>query len=385
MVDLKVTAVKAFVVDELGTNRVFAKVYTDEGISGLGEGTLASRSQAVAAAIVENERYLLGKDPRDIEGLWQHMYRRTRFRGGPILCSSISAVDIALWDILGKSLGVPIYRLLGGACRERVRICAGIGGASPEQIADDARAAIDEGYTVVKFGAAPMKDGVIRPEEVIRGAVAKVKAVRSAVGEDVEVAYDCHGVFTPVMSVEFARRVQEYRPMFIEEPTPPEDLDTLAWLGQRTTIPLATGERLFTKWGFTDLVHRHLVSYVQPDVAHAGGITELKKIAALAQAHFIDMAPHHGNSEVTTFASLHVDATSPNCVVQERSRSVSAMSEDLLGGTAVIRDGHALLPEKPGLGLELDEKLAAKHPYNAEADRTNRANLMWPDGAMTDP
>src|SRR3990172_8974567 len=134
---MKVTAVKAFVVDELGTNRVFAKVYTDDGLAGLGEGTLASRSQAVAAAIVENERYLLGKDPRDIEGLWQHMYRRARFRGGPVLCSAISAVDIALWDILGKSLNVPIYRLLGGACRERVRMYTGVGGATPGQIADD--------------------------------------------------------------------------------------------------------------------------------------------------------------------------------------------------------------------------------------------------------
>jgi galactonate dehydratase len=373
------------VVDEVGTNRVFARVYTDEGVDGLGEGTLASRSLAVAAAIGENERYLLGNDPRDIEGIWQHMYRRARFRGGPVLCSAMSAIDIALWDILGKSLGVPIYRLLGGACRDRVRICAGISGDSPEQIADDAKAAVEEGYTVVKFGPAPMKDGVIRPQEVIRLATAKVKAVREAVGEDIEVAYDCHGVFTPIMAAEFARRVQEYRPMFLEEPAQPEDLDTLAWLGQRTGVPLATGERLFTKWGFAELVHRHLVSYVQPDVAHAGGITELKKIATLAQSHYIDMAPHHGNSEVTTFASLHVDASSPNCVVQERSRTVSPMSEDLLGGTASITDGHALLPDRPGLGLELDEKLAARHPFNADAERTNRANLMWPDGAMTDP
>ncbi|MBI4219879.1 MAG: galactonate dehydratase [Chloroflexi bacterium] len=382
---MKITSVRAFVVDELGTNRVFAKVYTDEGLTGLGEGTLASRSQSVAAAIVENERYLIDQDPRDIEGLWQHMYRRARFRGGPIFCSAISALDIALWDILGKSLNVPIYRLLGGACRERVRIYVGVGGPSPEAAADDARAAVEAGYTGVKTGPAPMKDGAVNPHDIVWSAVAKVKAIREAVGEDIEIAYDCHGVFTPVMALEFAQRVQEYRPMFLEEATQPEDLDTLAWLGQRTAVPLATGERLFTKWGFTDLVARHLVSYVQPDVAHAGGITELKKIATLAQVHFIDMAPHHGNSEVTTFASLHVDASSPNCVIQERPRKVSALSEELLGGSIVIREGFAELPDRPGLGLELNEKVAEKHPFDPDTERTGRARLTWADGAMTDP
>ena len=261
----------------------------------------------------------------------------------------------------------------------------GVGGASPEQVAEDARKAVSAGDTAVKAGPAPMKDGIIRSEEIVRTQAARVKAIREAVGEDVEVAYDCHGVFTPLMSAEFAHRIQEYRPMFLEEPTPPEDLDSLAWLGQRTTVPLATGERLFTKWGFAELVNRHLVSYVQPDVAHAGGITELKKIATLAESHFINMAPHHGNSEVTTFASLHVDASSPGCVMQERSRTISAMSEDLLGGAPEIRDGFAALPDKPGLGLELNEDLARRHPYNAEAEGKNRANLMWPDGAMTDP
>jgi galactonate dehydratase len=394
---VKIRAVKPFVVDELGTNRVFVKVYTDEGLTGLGEGTLSSRSQSIAAAIAENEAYLLGKDPRDIEGLWQTLYRRPRWRGGPILNSAISAIDTALWDILGKSLGVPIYRLLGGACRDRVRISTGVGGLTPEEAADNARALVEAGYTCMKAGPYPLASGTIErgqpafrgpitlnPHEIVRRSVAKVRAIREAVGDDVDIQFDCHGVFTPVMAVEFARRVEEYRPMFLEEATQAEDLDSLAWLGARTAAPLATGERLFTKWGFADLVARHLVSYAQPDIAHCGGVSEMKKIAAMAEAHFVDLAPHHGNGEVTTYASLHVDFCSPNCVVQERPRH-TALAAELHGEVLEIENGYARLPTRPGLGLDLDENVAARHPYVAEYELRNRAHLTWADGSIADP
>jgi galactonate dehydratase len=381
---MKITAVKAFVVDEVGANRVFAKVYTDAGLTGLGEGTLGSRCLSIAAAIAENERYLLGRDPRDIEGLWQAMYRAPRWRGGPILNSAISALDTALWDILGQSLGVPIYRLLGGACRDRVRICAQIGAAAPEALAEQALAAVAAGYTAVKTSPYPLTDGVVAPRALIRAAVAKVAAMRAAVGDDVDIVFDCHGVFTPVMSVEVARRVEEYHPLFLEETTQAEDLDSLAWVGQRTAAPLATGERLFTKWGFADLVARHLVSHVQPDVAHCGGISELRKIAALAEAHFIDVAPHHGNSEVTTLASLHVDVCTPNCVIQERPLP-SPLAPELFGGVVEVVDGHAAPPTRPGLGFDLDEAVAARHPYAPEHERTGRARLTWADGSIADP
>jgi galactonate dehydratase len=381
---MKITAVKAFVVDELGTNRVFAKVYTDTGLTGLGEGTLASRSQAIAATISENERYLLGQDPRAIEGLWQAMYRYPRWRGGPVLNSAISAIDTALWDILGQSLQVPIWQLLGGACRDRIRLMAQVGGASPEAAAEQAQALVADGYTAMKTSPYPLSDGPISPHALIRASVARVRAIRQAVGEDVDIMFDCHGMFTPVMAVDLARRLDEYRPFFLEETTQAEDLDTLAWVAARTRVPLATGERLFTKWGFADLVARHLVSYVQPDVAHCGGISELKKIATLAEAHFIDVAPHHGNSEVTTLASLHVDASTPNCVLQERPQP-SPLTPDLFGGTIAIEDGYALLPAGPGLGFDLDERVAARHPFVAEYELTNRASLRWADGSIADP
>jgi galactonate dehydratase len=381
---VKITDVSPFVVDELGTNRVFAVIRTDEGLTGLGEGTLASRSLAIAAAIGENARYMLGRDPRDIEGLWQAIYRRPRWRGGPILNSALSAIDTALWDILGQSLGVPIYRLLGGACRDRVRVSTGVGGATPEEAAERALALVEQGYTCMKTGPYPLGDRVLNPHEVVRTSVAKVRAIRQAVGEDVDIQFDCHGVFTPVMAVEFARRVEEYRPMFLEEATQAEDLDSLAWLGARTAAPLATGERLFTKWGFADLVARHLVSYAQPDIAHCGGVSEMKKIAAMAEAHFVDLAPHHGNGEVTTYASLHVDFCSPNCVVQERPRH-TALAAELHGEVLEIENGYARLPTRPGLGLDLDENVAARHPYVAEYELRNRAHLTWADGSIADP
>jgi galactonate dehydratase len=381
---MKITAVKAFIVNELGANRVFARVYTDEGLTGLGEGSLASRSQSIAATIAENERYLLGKDPRNIEGLWQSLYRHPRWRGGPILNAAISALECALWDILGKSLNVPIYQLLGGACRDRIRVYGHVGAAAPEAAAEQALALVEQGYTAMKTSPYPRADGVVRPRELIGTAVAKMRAMRAAVGEDVDILFDCHGTFTPPMIVELAERLEDYRPLFIEEATQAEDLETLAWVAQRTSVSLATGERLFTKWGFTDLVSRRLVSYVQPDVALCGGIAELKKIATMAEARFMDVAPHNGNSEVGTLASVPVDACTPNCVIQERP-AASALAEELFGGTVEVRDGFALLPDKPGLGLDLNEAVAARHPFVAERELTGRARLTWPDGSIADP
>src|SRR5579883_2430524 len=233
---MKITQLRTFIVDGGSSNWVFVKVYTDEGLVGLGEGTIASKAQTMAAAIMEHERYLIGKDPRQIERLWQAMYRYARWRGGPILNSAISAIEIALWDILGKSLGVPIYQLLGGACRDRVRMYAHLGGRSPEEIAERARALVEAGYTALKMGPFVAPDGIVRPSPGIREGVAKVRAVREAVGPDVDVLLDAHGQLTPVMALEVAERVAELRPYFLEEATQPEDVDGLAWLAERVKV-----------------------------------------------------------------------------------------------------------------------------------------------------
>jgi galactonate dehydratase len=378
---MKITSLRTFVVDGGSSNWVFVKVYTDEGLVGLGEGTIASKALTMAAAIMEHERYLVGKDPRQIERLWQAMYRYARWRGGPVLNSAISAIEIALWDILGQSLGVPIFQLLGGACRDRIRMYAHVGGRTPEELASRGRALVDAGYTAMKTGALVIYDGVVRPNPGIREGVAKIRALREAVGDDVDILLDAHGQFTPVMALDVAERLAELRPFFLEEATQPEDIDGLAWLAERVRIPLATGERLFTKYGFTQIVDRHLVNYVQPDIVHCGGILELKKIAAMAEAHSIDVAPHNPQSEVSTMASIHLNACTPNAVILEHVHQSPPWRYDLFGGPGyTVTSGFANLPTKPGLGLELNEDVAARHPYRADL----REMWVWDDGSVAD-
>jgi galactonate dehydratase len=363
-----------------GPQWVFVKVLTSEdGLYGIGEGSVTSKATTIAAAIMELERLVVGRDPLNIEGLWQQMYRIPRWRGGPVLNSAISALDIALWDIKGKAYGQPIYQLLGGACRDRVRMYAHCGGATPEQAAENARRIKAAGYTALKTGSIHVENSLVVPGSGLRKGLEKIAAMRDAVGEDFDIGVDAHGQLTPPMALEFCRRVEPYRPLFVEEPTQPEDLDTLAWLSARSPVPLATGERLFTKWGFAELCGRHLASYIQPDIVHCGGITELRKIAAIAEAHFIDVAPHNPQSWVSTLASIHVDACTPSCVIQEHIAGPSWQA-DLFKTELKLVDGHAPLPTAPGLGLDFDEAEAARHPYREDL----RPEWKWADGSVAD-
>jgi galactonate dehydratase len=373
---LKVTDLKTFVVNVGSANWVFCKVYTNEGLTGLGEGSITSKEATLAAAIMEHHRYLVGKDPTDIEMHYQAMYRWPRWRGGPILNSAISAVEIALWDILGKALGQPIYQLLGGRARNRVRLYKDVG-STPEAFLE----AKQEGYTAAKAGFVRVDNELVAPGFAVREGLRRLEAVRKAVGEDFDIAIDAHGVLTTTMAVEFCTGAEAFRPLFVEEPTQLEDLGELELLRSKTKVPLATGERSFTKYGFTEMCARHLVNYVQPDVCHAGGILEMKKIGAIAEAYRVEMAPHNPQSEVSTLASLHVDATTPACTIQEYNPSRLAWVRDLFyGGAVVVRDGFAELPDRVGLGVDLDERVAAAHPYKA----VNRPQYRFADGGVAD-
>ena len=376
---MKITGFKTFVV-AADSNWVFVQVLTDEGVTGLGEGSVSSKSLAVEAAIRDLERFVVGRDPRDIELLWQEMYRYPRWKGGPVLSSAISAIEIALWDILGQTLGVPIYQLLGGRCRDRIRMYTHVGGETAEEAADQAQALVEQGFTAVKTGGLLVKGDVVRPHEAMRLGAERVKAIRDSVGPDVDILVDAHCQLTPQMAVEFAGRIAEYAPFFLEEPTRPEDLGALEWVSQRSLVPLATGEQLFTKFGFTEVCDSHLVNYIQPDVIHCGGISELKKIAAIAEAHFIDCAPHNPQSYVSTMASLHVDASTTNCVIQEIPEGPE-WQRDLFVGAPEITDGYAKLPSGPGLGLSLNEEVAAAHPYD---EALSRPKWRWADGSVAD-
>src|SRR5260370_22767862 len=293
--NLKITGIKTFVVNVGSVNWVFCKLYTNQGLIGLGEGSVTSKEATVAQAIMEHERYLLGKDPTDIEQHWQAMFRYPRWRGGPILNSAISAVEIAMWDILGQALDVPIYKLLGGAARKRIRLYKDVG-ATPDAFLQ----AKEEGYTAAKSGFITINDDVVIPAYAVREGARKLAAVRKAVGDDFDICIDAHGQLTTVMAIDFRTRIEELRPFFVEEATQLEDLGELELLRQKTKVPLATGERSFTKYGFMEFCSRHLVNYIQPDVCHAGGIMELNKIGTIAETFRIEMAPHNPQSELRT-------------------------------------------------------------------------------------
>ena len=365
----------------LKSNWLFVKIYTDEGVTGLGEGHIASKERAVEAAVNDLARTLIGQDPARIEGLWQSMYRRPRWRGGPVLTSAISAIDIALWDIKGKALGVPVYQLLGGACRDRIRLYTHIAGDAPAEIAEHARAMVEAGFDGLKMTPAWVDEhGVAALPPRIPFEVERVRAVRDAVGDRVDIMVDAHGRLTLPQAADLGRRLEELDILFYEEATPPEDVDSLEWLGRQTSVPLATGERLFGKWAFADMINRHLVNYVQPDIVHVGGILEMKKIAAMAESRFVEMAPHNPQSLVSTMASLHIDACSPACVIQEYVHPGQPFQAELFAGGPVIRDGYAELPDQPGLGIELNEAAAARYPYQP----VDRPDWSWQDGAVAE-
>jgi len=391
--NLKITGLKTFVVDTgpgNDENYVFVKIYTNKGIVGLGDGTMTGKARTVAAAIEEHERYLIGKDPTDIEYLWQAMFRGPRYRGGPILMSALGAIDVALWDILGQALGVPIWKLLGGRARDKVKVYVKhTSQPIPPGLSEEDKL-IATWVGIKKDGWSGSKanflikeaDGVtMNPPEAIRKGIDLLRRMREAVGPDFDIHIDVHGQCTTPMAVEFCRATEPYRPFVIEEPTQLEDLGELAHVRAHTSAPLAVGERITTKYPFAEICARHLVDYVQPDIIHCGGITEVKKIAAIADAFRIEVLPHNPNSRVCTFASVHLCMSTPNATVLETSGSERERWDELFFGTRIDYQGtFAMPPMKPGLGIELNEKEAARHPYQPK----HWQSLQFPDGAIHD-
>jgi galactonate dehydratase len=376
---LKVTALKVIPVWTGSMNYVFVKLYTNHGVTGVGEGGINGRAATMIAAIKEHERYIVGKNPMEIEKHWQAMYRWPRWRGGPILNSAVSAVDIALWDIAGKVLDAPVYQLLGGAAKEKIRLY--IGGGSTE----DVYRAKELGFTAVKTGPTHTVNGVIKQPFDVKSEVERVRQMRDAAGDDFDILYDAHTQFTPGMALEFCTRVGELRLFFVEEPMLTSDLGKMKWLADRVSVPLCQGESQFTKFGFQEMIDRHLVSYVNPDVIHAGGISECKKIASMAEAHFIDVALHNAQSPVMTLAGLHVNASTTNCVIHEfnQARQYADWEEELYGGVHIkYANGYAELPAGPGLGIDINEEAARKRPARPFAE--TRGTLQWPDGSVGD-
>lgn len=355
---------------------LFLKMYTDEGLVGYGEPTLEGRSKTVEMAVKEMERYLIGEDPLKIEHHWQAMYRGTFYRGGPVLTSAISGIEQAMWDILGKKLKVPIYQLLGGACRDRIKIYAHVGGRTPEEYAKAALSRVEEGFTALKTGlfeAVRTVDSL----SIVKKAVEKFKAMRDAVGDDVDIAVDCHGRLSPAMAVRMAKALEPYYPMFLEEPCLPENVDVMAAVARSTSIPIATGERLFTKWGFREVLEKQAASILQPDVSHAGGIMECKKIAAMAETYYAAVAPHCPLGPIALAACIQLDACTPNFLIQEQV----TLGEGYLKKPFILKNGYIDVPKEPGLGIEIDEDLIREKIYNGEWETPR---LYHEDGSVAD-
>ncbi len=331
---------------------LLVKVQTDEGVTGWGEATLEGHVPAVAAEIRQRAEQLLGEDPRRVQHHWQRLYRHAFYRGGPVQGSAISGIEQALWDITGKWLGVPVYALLGGAVRDRIRMYRHVGGDSLADLEASARQAVAAGFGAVKTSVFGAGARFLEPPAVLAAAVERVAVVRETVGEGVDIGVDFHGRVSPALAVPLARALEPYGLMFIEEPCLPESVAALKGVARATSIPVATGERLYTKWGFREVLQEGAAAILQPDPSHAGGIMECRFIAAMAEAHFAAIAPHCPLGPVALAACLQLDACTPNFLIQEHV----TLGEGYLVEPFRLQDGYLAVPEGPGLGIEVDEE-----------------------------
>lgn len=357
--------IKSYTLYKVPPRWLFLKIETDEGLYGWGEPIVEGRADTVEACVKELMEYLIDKDPMRIEDHWNLMYRSGFYRGGPILMSAISGIDQALWDIKGKYYNAPIYQLLGGACRDSIRVYSWIGGDRPSDVGKAAREVVDAGFTAVKMNATEELQ-YIDSYEKIDQAVARIAAVREAVGGNIGIGIDFHGRVHKPMAKILAKELEPFRPMFIEEPVLSENNEALREIANHTTIPIATGERMFSRWDFKSLLSDGYVDIIQPDLSHAGGITECKKIASMAEAYDVAIAPHCPLGPIALAACLQVDATAHNAFIQEQSLGIHYnQGSDLLDyikdrTVFAYKDGHVAIPQGPGLGIEIDEEHVKK-------------------------
>ena len=380
---MKITKIETFLVRPDSRNYVFVRVQTDEGLYGVGESYSTGPDDAVAAVIHDFEDWLIGRDPREIERIWQLLYNASRFPGGVITNAAISGIEHALWDLKGKALGVPVYELLGGKCRDHIPVYIHSGGATPEELAENTASRL------ARYGCGAVKVSPFAPGHerqggaaVNRMAAARMEALRRALGDDVEIAVDAHAtIFEPVRALQLAQALKPYNPYFFEEPTRPENIDALAALRRQMDIPLATGEMLYTKYEFRDLLVRGAADIVQPDICCAGGLLEQKKIAAMAEAFYATIAPHNPVGPIATAVNVHLAACTPNFLILEYLPDDAPGRRELVDEPMKLVDGHLELPTRPGLGIDLNTEAFDKYPHR----RWHRAFPTRADGSIGYP
>ena len=366
---LRITKLETFLVKP---RWLFLKIHTDAGIVGLGEPIVEGRARTCATAIDEIAPDLIGKDPRNVIHHWQAIYRHAFYRGGPVLTSALSGIEQALWDIKGKHLGVPIYELLGGPTRDRVRVYAHA--RSPELV----RARKAEGFTAFKTGIKnSTQSGIVASQKFVEEAAESFAALREAGGKDVDIGIDFHGAISPQNAKLLIHALEPYQPMFIEEPVQCQNVEAMAEIARGTHLPIATGERIFTKWGFREILEKKAATILQPDLCHAGGIMEARLIAGMAEAYYAAIAPHNPLGPISLAAGLQLAASIPNFLCQEQV----TLGERCLKTPFKVEKGYVAIPEGPGLGIELDENAVANRlDHNWRNQETYDLN----DGSVVD-
>ena len=381
---MKITTVETFLVRP---RWCFVKISTDEGLFGWGEAVLEGKASTVREAVKEMTPYLLGEDPQNIEDIWTKLYRAAFYRGGGILMSAMAGIDQALWDIKGKFYHAPVYQLMGGRVREKMRVYSWIAGDRPSDAARGALEKQAEGFTAVKMNATE-ELSFIDSHKKIDEVVARVASVREACGKDFGIAIDFHGRVHKPMARVLARELEPYDLMFIEEPVLCDNMESFADIRAAVNIPIATGERLFSRWDFKRLLEKGYADIIQPDLSHAGGITEVKKIAAMAEAYDVALAPHCPLGPIALSACLQIDATSYNAAIQEQSMGIhynvgkSVLDYVTNREDFEFVDGYASFSEKPGLGVDVLESLVREENETPHSWR----NPVWrhEDGSISE-
>jgi galactonate dehydratase len=368
-------------------NAIFTEIETNVGITGVSETVMKRRSRTIAEYILELKRYLIGVNPTRIEDHYEKLYRDSFWVGGSMHSTAISAVEIALWDILGKELGVPVYRLFGGPTRDEIPVyCHCPCGNKPEEAARNVRACLENGYQSVKttlpvfYGAGDTRYGYsgtrgqVAPRyketeylapQVFTEIRAYFSAMRDAIGSEVDISVDCHGRLSTANAVRLAEQLNDLELLFIEEPIPPENVDSLAWVNQRSPVPIAAGERISTIYGAREIAEKQAVSIFQPDVVNCGGLSQARKMAAIAEAHYIPIAPHNPNGPVATITGAHFAASIPNFNILETVGSPADLElfAEMTSPSPIIENGLLHLPKGPGLGIELKHEAFSRYPY----------------------
>ncbi len=373
---MKITKIETFLVKP---RWLFLKMHTDEGIVGLGEPILEGRALTCQTAVKELEPWLIGEDPTRVVHLWQSMYKHAFYRGGPILTSALSGIEQALWDCYGKKVGLPVYKLLGGPTRDKIRVYCTAGGNDPDSAAASVRAAVALGFNCIKTGVGGTRRGrIIETAGFTERVVEIFAAMRKAAGDEVDIAIDFHGAISPQNAKRLVHALEPYHPFFIEEPVQCQNVDVLADITHSTSTPIATGERLYTKWGFREVLEKRAASILQPDLSHAGGILETRLIAGMAEAYYAGIAPHCPLGPIALASCLQLDAAIPNFLAQEGGRITG---EGYIKTPFKQIDGFLPLPEGPGLGIELDDDALADQ---IDHDWMNHKSYSVDDGSAID-